>query len=326
MPPTTVRVHYRNEADLETARQALGMFGSPSDRHLAGVEAARTTAELTGRMERVFVDYKDHWDALTELKGLLPKKRGAEIAERRRQLHARTAWRLRADFTRLYRDQFRNGKGMGGNLRPLQHNEQEIVRRMVNQEMEFALNALLDCETGEFKMDLVARGRLYGNALGEAAQAGFVYANLAPDRYIRWRLGHPRTEDCPDCLWLAGSMNRQQGERDFGESALRGMGGRWGNGVYRAQELARMGIFPQSGRLICTTACQCRLEEVSRPAGTPHGAEARGWTSLREKVPTMLRRETEQGKRKTLARLAEAWEHRHIGRREKTEQPEHLHR
>lgn len=69
-------------------------------------------------------------------------------------------------------------------------------------------------------------------------------------------------------------------------------GGRWGDGTYSAQELARLGVFPQSGALACTTNCHCRLVAAQRPAGSPEGAPAdRQFRSLQPKEFTGTRRE-----------------------------------
>jgi hypothetical protein len=324
MPPTTVRIHYRNEADLDRARQALGSTLGMGDRHLAGVAAEQATAELTGRMERAFVDYEDHWQALTELATGARGKRKQELLDRRNHMKASTQWCLRADFTRLYHDQFLNGKGMAGNARPLQKNEEGIVRRLINNEMEFAENALLDCETGEYKMGLEQRGRMYGAALGEAKGLGQLYADLSSGRYLRWRLGpgaaggsdYPGAAfaDCVDCLALSG------------ESGLPGAGGRWGDGTYGARELASMAVTPGSGRLACCTHCHCFLEEVQRPDAPPHGKALHSWESIAPKAMTMLNRVTDPTKRKRLAELAEHWEHTtHIKRRGAVAEHEHLH-
>jgi hypothetical protein len=317
---TTVRVHYKNEADLQAAREALGATLGRGDRAFAEEAAQEASAEFTGRMERAFVDYEDHWQALTELIAGAKGKRRQELFDRRAHMKASTEWRLRADFTRLYRDQFLNGKQIAGNARPLQRNEREIVRRLVNNEMEFALNTLLDCETGEYKMALDRRGRLYGQALAEVEAAGFLYADLSSGRYLHWQLGTgpgangKPLEDCLDCLWLAG------------DAAMGGSGGRWGNGVYSARELTAMAILPASGKLACTTNCHCKLVDVARPETQPHGKALRSWTSIAPKIPTMLNRETDPVKRARLAELAGIHEHVHIKRRQPIEQPPHLHR
>jgi hypothetical protein len=57
-------------------------------------------------------------------------------------------------------------------------------------------------------------------------------------------------ESCGDCILLA-------------------RGGRWGNGIYTARELARAGLFPRSGKLQCCTNCECELRAVPRPTGPP---------------------------------------------------------
>lgn len=248
----------------------------------------------------------------------LPLYEGAAHSANRERMHNRAVWMVRRELLVSYKRQFQLGKQAAGSLRPLQANELQVIRRLVNNEMEFALNALLDCETGEYQMPLEQRGTLYGQALGEAFWAGFCYSDLSSGRYLRWRLSHGPAhgkrgeqglpvENCPDCAWLAGE-DRTQLAGELPAEALRGFGGRWGNGVYTAQELAAMAVFPQSGALICTTHCHCTLEDVDKPETPPRGGMVRSWTSLRVKVPTMLNRLTKQSQRKRLAELAEKWE------------------
>jgi hypothetical protein len=296
-------------------------------------------------MEQSLPGYESHLRLLREALKSARGRRRTELLAQQKDLRERTKWLLRTHLSRYYTDQFINGKRMAGSARGLQANEREIMRRLVNNEAEFLVNALLDAETGEYVNPLGWRGRLYGNAVDEAKWLGFLYADLSQGRYVRWQLSP--SEHCLDCLYLSGNLDLAEQQiaarvarRDppvptASESLLLEViaahrdtqGGRWGTGVYRVQELVRMGIVPQSGRLACTTNCKCRLEEAERPAAPPKHKEARGsWKTLAPKLPTMLRRSKRAKERRRLAELAEAWEHRHVRRREKPASPAHLHR
>ena len=76
--------------------------------------------------------------------------------------------------------------------------------------------------------------------------------------------------NCDDCLYLAGNLPADRVPKTNPNPDLE-HGGRWGVGVYTAQELARLAIVPQSGELRCTTNCKCRLVDVERPPGKPSG-------------------------------------------------------
>jgi hypothetical protein len=350
--PARLRLHFpagsRPLLLLEALAQAVRVGQTTlleeDDIRQAAADAADLRAEFTGLMERVLPGYEDHLRLLREAVGRARGRRRTELQAQLKHLRESTRWLLRTHLNRYYADQFILGKRMAGSARGLQANEREILRRLVNNEAEFLLNALLDAETGEYHQPLGWRGRLYGNAVDEAKWLGFLYADLRHGRYVRWRLSP--SEHCVDCLYLSGNLDlleqqiaaraarRDPPEPTEAENLMLAaieayrptQGGRWGNGVYRVQELARMGIVPQSGRLACTTNCKCWLEEVERPAGPPRRKEARhAWESLLPKRPTMLERETRRKERQRLAELAEAWEHRHIRRRETAPPPEHLH-
>lgn len=76
--------------------------------------------------------------------------------------------------------------------------------------------------------------------------------------------------NCDDCLYLAGNLPAGQVPETNPNDTLE-HGGRWGTGVYSAQELARLAIVPQSGELRCTTNCRCELVPTVRPKGRPQG-------------------------------------------------------
>lgn len=330
--------------DLLKAFRASGPLRLPAeDRAIAAADADDLRGELTGLMNRALPRYEEDYGRIQELKKTARGKRKADLVEAERRLRDRTEWEMRTLLNRYYRDQFVNGMRSAGNPAGLRANEKEILRRLVNNEMEFLQNALLDAETGEYKMPLDRRGALYGNAVDEARWFGWLYADLSAGRFVKWHM-EDLTEDCLDCAWLAGRLDVIQG-RLLEKAEARGhlteseqivlglidqkwatQGGRWGNGVYRAQELVHMGVAPQSPLLICTTHCKCHLEEAERPAAKTKQKEARvGFASAIPKVPTMLLRETKPKERGRLAVLAGVWGHEHVGRREKLPEPEHLH-
>lgn len=297
------------------------------DRRDAELDAEELRNEFTGLMQRELVGYEEAYHALRDLH------------RNTKPLKDRTKWIWRTHFNRYYRDQFVNGKRMAGHSGKLQQNEKEIIRRLANNEAEYAFNAMIDAETGEYTMPLNQRGTLYGNAVDEMLWLGFLYGDLSQGRLVKWVLS--TAEHCIDCLWLAGRLDILENEiRD--KIAARGdkgkpaeptpveqelldiidanrdtQGGRWGNGVYRAQELARMAIVPQSGRLVCTTNCKCMLEDAERPVKKPKQKEARErWESLLPKKPTMLKRTKRRKTRKRLAELADKWQHDHVARKD----------
>ena len=326
------------DAALDLIAKALKQPLALADRALAKQDATELQAEFSGLMERVLPQYQESYALL---QSLIPQARGQrrrDLIDQRDRLKDRTAYNVRVLFNRYYRDQFLNGKQTGGNGRPLQANEREIIRRTVNNEVEYLLNALIDAETGEFRMPLEERGQLYGNALGEARWGGWLYADLSQNRYVRWVLGKGEggevTESCPDCLWLAGRLDLLQAQLmamaakkggtltpaqqrlwRIAEAAKQTQGGRWGTGVYRAQELAHMSVYPQSGGLACTTRCHCHLANVLKPKTAPKGPEATSWTSLVPKAPLGTGRVERVEERERLGRLLSGWQAKHVKRR-----------
>jgi hypothetical protein len=316
--------------------KALKWPVAQEDRALASAVAIEQRAELTGLMGQLLPQYEQHFQLLSaEIRRRRGKPRQAALAARTK-LKQQVEWQLRTHIFRYYRDQFAAGKQIAGSAKPIDRAEQEIIRRVANSEAQYALNAMLDAETGEYTMALERRGVLYGNALDELKWLGWLYGDLSQDRYVRWVLNP--AEHCISCLWLAGELDwleaeisdraaaRPSGEPTATEQRLLDLiavakptqGGRWGTGVYRAQELVRMAIVPQSGRLTCTTNCKCHLEEATRPAGKIKQPEQREpFVDLTQKVPTMLQRETEVEQREKLAQRAEEkWRHEHQKRTE----------
>jgi len=128
---------------------------------------------------------------------------------------------------------------------------------MYRVQQSYFNNFLQDIDESAYKMDLAQRTRLYAQCSEEAFWAGAVLSDLSNDVYWKWVNG--LSEHCVDCTMLA-------------------KGGRWKLGVYSAQELAHMGVFPGSGKLSCCTNCKCKLVRVPRPDGRPKG---KPWMSVK---------------------------------------------
>jgi hypothetical protein len=186
----------------------------------------------------------------------------AELA-RARQLTERAA---QAAIRQAYARQFGLGKHVGWNWRDLDAAEDKFLLRLRREEYVFVGRFLDDIEAGRGVMPLEQRATLYGQASDEAFWWGFLYADQSADRYLRWVIGE--AEHCTDCLYLAGELPPEALARYANPNTVP-QGGRWGTGVYSAQELALLGVVPQSGKLRCTTNCRCHLERATRPAGKP---------------------------------------------------------
>jgi len=142
-------------------------------------------------------------------------------------------------------------------------------------------------------MPVEKRAVLYGNASDEAFWWGFLYADQSSDRYVRWVTAE--AEHCDDCLYLAGELPPEELEKHENPNTVP-LGGRWGVGVYSAQELALLGVVPQSGKLRCTTNCKCHLERATRPEGKPQTGLQR--TPFRSLVPKHVQARYEERRRR----------------------------
>jgi len=245
-----------------------------------------------------------------------------------RRVHQRSIAILNATFSRSYEFAFTCGLVAGGATRLPQPNELEILKRQRLNENAFAANFLTDAAAGEGVMDYKRRAKMYAQALEEVYWLGYLYADLSADRFVRWVIKHDpwgkADENCVDCALLSGDTSGlSQVSLDLLLASGRPIGGRWGNGVYQARELARMGIAPQSGKLACTTNCRCRLVPAERPK-QPGGPTIPVFESLRPKPFTgtttdahghiVVTRQTHQERRKGYARKAKDTEHRHLSR------------
>ena len=186
--------------------------------------------------------------------------------------HRRFRARTNPAIKQFYARAMEMGLRAGGAGRGLAANEQKLNDRLRANEYAYLDNFLMDVRNREGTMNYKRRALLYANALREAYWQGFIYADLSRDRFLHWELS--AAEHCPDCVFLAGDDVRLFAVAELVRSEAEAqvkypMGGRWGTGVYSAQELAQLGIAPQSGALRCTTNCKCRLVEAERPGGTP---------------------------------------------------------
>lgn len=336
-----VRLHIPEGVAEDEAWEALwkAMGGKlpRRERDVAGIEAEALQGHFRQEFRHIIDGYVDHCRML-ELVNLQPEgqARDEALAIHKRQRN-RTEWQVRSCFNRYYRDMFVQGKRLAGSDRKLAKNEREMVRRLANNEAQFALNMLVDIETGEYTMPIEQRVELYGNALEEMKWLGFLYADLSPDRYVRWVMNSgPDGEECIDCAYMAGKLGaftrkirarakaRKGGETTAHEDTIlraadRGratQGGRWGTGVYRVQELVRMAVTPQSGKLACCTNCRCKLQDARKPQKPPKpGRQEQGeFVSLAPKVKTMDNRALRPNERARYSRLADKWAHEHVGR------------
>lgn len=133
-------------------------------------------------------------------------------------------------------------------------------------------------------MDYKPRVGTYANALEELYWEGYMYADLSADRFVRWTLAEEEVENWVDCAVLSGDTSHlSKADLELVLSSGGQVGGRRGNGVYQARELACIGIAPQSGKLACTTNCHCHLEPAQRPKGKG-GETVPRFVSLRAKV------------------------------------------
>jgi len=247
------------------------------------------TAELLGAD-----DLYTHLRDLTERAGVAAEYIRPIIERQHRVIRARMNPAMRAFYLRA----FELGLRAGGAGRGMLDNEERLVERVRRNEYAYLDNFIADLRHREGQMPYKQRAQLYANALQEVYWMGYVYADLSPDRYVRW-VSHG-DEPCADCAYMSGNKERLV-ELGFDPDQLEDKmgfppGGRWGNGVYSAQELARLGIFPQSGALACTTNCHCKLVAAQRPKWSPQGKAASGrFRSLQPKEFTGTVRDRKTG-------------------------------
>lgn len=299
---------------LQALEKALKDPASSLERARARQAFLREQRRLAGIAENVFLNMAD-----------VGTTRDQAVIKR---VHQRSIAILNATFARSYEFAFTCGLVAGGAARLPAPNELQMIRQQRLNENAYAANFLTDAASGEGVMDYKRRAKMYAQALEEVYWQGYLYADLSADRFVRWVIRHDPwgkpDENCVDCALLSGDTDGlSKTKLDLVLSSGRQVGGRWGNGVYQARELARIGIAPQSGKLACTTNCRCRLEPAQRPEGKG-GETLPRFVSLRPKDFTgtarddqgrvVVTRKTHQSRRKGYAKKAAETEHRHVPR------------
>ncbi len=230
----------------------------------------------------------------------LIRQRTGPISARLRQIldvhHKAVRSRINPAMKAFYARAFELGLQAGGAGRGMLDNETRLLERVRRNEYAYLDNFITDMRYREGSMPYAQRAQLYVNALQEVFWMGYVYADLSPDRYVQW-VSHG-DNPCPDCAYLSGNrealaaLGYDPDSPALAERMGFPPGGRWGTGVYSAQELARLGVFPQSGALACTTNCHCKLVAARRPTEKPRSGPAQGpFQSLQPKEFTGTRRE-----------------------------------
>jgi hypothetical protein len=298
----------------EAAATALGEtdLAKALKHPLAQVDRARARQEFLA-LQRDFATILDteieNSDVLYEQLGDIAG-RATEMGRRAQTVitahHRFARARINPTMRQCYLRAFELGLRAGGAGRGMLDNESRLVERTRANEYAYLDNFITDLEHREGSMAYDRRAELYANALEETYWMGYVYADQSPDRYVRWATRVPVPDrgeiPCPDCAYMAGDWDSLLGNGIAPRNSriIRYMGfppgGRWGSGVYQAQELARLGVFPQSGALACTTNCHCRLVQATRPEGAPQSAPAkRLFRSLQPKAFTGTRQRKDGG-------------------------------
>jgi hypothetical protein len=278
--------------------------------------------ELKAEMDGVL----DRWQQLERAMQAAPGLAAEYMRPMVQKEDQRTYQRLRPLLRRSYGQAFRLGLRAAGADRALHGNEEEVLARLRRNEFQYAENFLTDVRHGEGTMDYGKRANLYVNALEEAYNLGMVYGDQSANVYYRWKTS--KTETCPDCGYISGNVKgylkqfKGAATRQEHEAALREaeagrsmpIGGRWGNGVYSAQELAKLAVVPRSGSLTCTTQCGCRLIRVDRPTKAPGPGTAARFVSTHAKHFTGEGRQAEVERRTVYGKRAKRTETRHRAR------------
>jgi hypothetical protein len=253
---------------------------------LSSEARARSEASVTNLQDMavgIFTNYERLWHyAQMELSRTRKRADKRAIIEDLQKARSQTERALQGAIREAYSTQFAQGRVAGWNMRPGAEAEEKAAVRLRRDEFVFVKRFLDDIEHGRTRMPIEQRAMLYGNAAREAFWQGWLYADQSSDRYVRW-VNH-EAEHCPDCTYMSGAILPGV-LKNLVNPNLMSPGGRWGNGVYSAQELLKLGVVPQSGTLRCTTRCRCRLERAERPEEKPSGAlQARPYVSLAPKL------------------------------------------
>lgn len=306
----------------EPLAKALAHPNAPADRKEARRQYERLEQQFAAEVGDVF----EAAEIVAEERDRLDPGRKHRPPEQHDRAHQRLVALLNAKFGRSYKAAFELGLVAGGATRAMLPNEEAIVKRDRLNENAFAANFVTDILNDEVRMPVEKRAAMYGRALEEVYNQGIVYADLSADRYLKWVMNHTEhldpsgnpksTENCIDCSVIAGDKGGLAANGiDAATAKELGAGGRWGNGVYSARELAKLAVTPQSGKLACTTHCHCRLDAVKRPSREPVGKEiGQEFRSLAPKDFTGDSRRKLRPRRDRYRKRAARTEHGHIGR------------
>ncbi len=324
--------------DNGLVQKALKNPTSIAERGRARMAFQRLQGRFTNGVKLVYEQVDDVSQTVTAILDIQGVPREArQVAEPLMlRTHKRSIAMLNHQFAQAYEAAFNLGLIAGGAARGLTDNELEMVQKQRLNENAYAGNFLTDIVGREGTMRYEQRAQMYGNALEEQYWLGYLYADLSADRYVKWALRYDDAgevvENCPDCSWLAGAVAELQvagvlEKLEITDVVARemGAGGRWGNGVYSAQELAELAIAPQSGKLTCTTHCKCSLVPAKRPRRKPRKGIPKPFTSIipkdftgtekGEKGRVRVTREGKPKRRRAYVRRAKRNDHTHIGRK-----------
>jgi hypothetical protein len=232
--------------------------GGPSH---AGLSASEVKARMDAAMGRAHKIADDMEEKLTEVKEAWEASNSLAQMARQVSKVAETKERVETNLDKIYKpldrqarqalreaynDIFDCGKQAYGNMTPKTHDEQLWLTELQRSKQQFFANFMKDMRQSVGKMSYDQRLGLYKQDLYSAYWAGWTFADLSSGRYVRWVKSE--SESCATCAALS-------------------VGGKWKNGIYTAQELAKRSVFPASGGLPCRTNCKCHLENVEKPLG-----------------------------------------------------------
>jgi len=323
---------------------AAGLMGEPLQKALKnplpGIEKAnarrsflRLQDAYREHVQEVVASLDDVARTVADVKKThaVPPAAQAQLTGLLDRMHLRTTAQLRTSFNITYERAFELGLRGAGAARGIMRNEELMVADLIENEAAYAKNFSTDVAWREGRLAYDQRADLYGNALEELYWLGYVYGDLSRGRYIRWAMA-PAAEGgnnwgkhkpCIDCSWISGNLRvlEEYFQIDPQVAKAQGAGGRWGNGVYLAQELAQMAVVPKSGKLTCTTRCRCKLQPSRKPLSAPRHRKFLPWQSQLPKSFTgtvktengelVMDREHKITRRKRYAKTAEATEHKH---------------
>ena len=231
------------------SRTTGGLTGAPLGlvQHAANQQMPQVQADFRERIH----DHVDDWQEAVKRHKRDHRKYPLIADQELKEARSKILRRAQRDIRVAYETLFELGKRKAGNLKPIGRDEKHVLEKLRRDEFLYLRNFMDDIQQGKGKMDYDKRADMYGNAAIESAWAGVVAADLSHNRLLKWATSGGENT-CDDCLRLAA-------------------GGRWGDGVYSGNELIRIGVFPGSGKLACTTHCKCSLRAIPKRAWKPSG-------------------------------------------------------